>query len=745
MGASVGLEIKPNYTQRPDVVQNSYPAEAGEVGLIDLRYPRGKSRRYGVPTDGLANARAALLNAQASSDAIELSRGTYLIGADTTITAALEIPNGAQLKPAAGVTLTLRGPLLAGTHRIFDMSAGGAVSIEGEVPAVRPEWFGARADGKVIADAAMAIGSPVLTSATASFSAADVGKPIHVHGAGGAGVALCTTIQAFTNATTVTLAANAVAAVAGAVAVYGTDCTAAIQAAHNAAPANGTVECSSAFGFYWLPGVAPSNGLVSITKNLTFRAPNRRVTIKHGPEQPVAGGIVAFRLALGVDVTFDTITIEGPEKNNNQLHRSFGWAGVDASGTLTLRRVNARKAAEVVKLERSASLDSTGVILEDCDISNANDGATAYVAIQVGTIGLVYGGYIRASRTKFRAGGNSYCIYRAWQTSLALDDCDFGPGDARGTSPWLLYAEGGAATAPTFDEIVNCRFDGSTVTETAVLTNKYAKEQISNCTFKGRALQFRGDVLATNCTFTGGFVGYRNDMKAGCLVQFSHCTFEDCQLATGVYAAAFTVETKHCTFVAGAGAAADRVQFNSAGLSFYSEGCTYRGGPSSAVRFDAAARVRSRGDKFFNAGNTTAAMQIFQSANVVDIRVDDAWFEDPTIAYAFGAGGFVYRELGIRQGMKTGTIASADTITLDWNFSVFRITGVTTINKICMQGVAYTSHPNVDVSGEIVLLVEGAFALGAGGNILADGAARVVDRAVRLRYNQDRSKWVEVL
>lgn len=106
----------------------------------------------------------------------------------------------------------------------------------------KPPWefrvgdYGAKGDGKIVTDAAMTSGSPTLTSATAGFTSADVGKHIMINNAGlfpdvdhcGA---LITSISAYINSTTVTLASNAARAASGQSAVYGTDDTAAIQSA----------------------------------------------------------------------------------------------------------------------------------------------------------------------------------------------------------------------------------------------------------------------------------------------------------------------------------------------------------------------------------------------------------------------------------------------------------------------------------------------------------------------------------
>lgn len=91
--------------------------------------------------------------------------------------------------------------------------------------------YNAAGDGRYIADAAITSGQATLTSATAGFVAGDVGKVVLVQGAAASNQDLRATISARTNSTTVTLSGNAGATVTGANAVYGTDDTAAIQAA----------------------------------------------------------------------------------------------------------------------------------------------------------------------------------------------------------------------------------------------------------------------------------------------------------------------------------------------------------------------------------------------------------------------------------------------------------------------------------------------------------------------------------
>lgn len=101
--------------------------------------------------------------------------------------------------------------------------------------------YGAVGNAQDAYTGAMTSGSAVLTISAGvnggSFSASDVGKVVWVRGAAAAGGDLLTTIASYTSSTQVTLAAAAATTVSSAGVVWGTDDTAAIQAAVNAAHA----------------------------------------------------------------------------------------------------------------------------------------------------------------------------------------------------------------------------------------------------------------------------------------------------------------------------------------------------------------------------------------------------------------------------------------------------------------------------------------------------------------------------
>lgn len=142
--------------------------------------------------------------------------------------------------PAAGVQLDTT----AADIQPIGVQAAGAIGKAADAGHVHPyqPWqfhvkkYGAKGDGKMLTDVGMTSGSKTLTSASASFTSADVGKSIMVNNAGPGGGsnpsgALITTIATVTNATTIALTAAASATVSAMTAVYGTNDTAAIQTA----------------------------------------------------------------------------------------------------------------------------------------------------------------------------------------------------------------------------------------------------------------------------------------------------------------------------------------------------------------------------------------------------------------------------------------------------------------------------------------------------------------------------------
>ena len=129
--------------------------------------------------------------------------------------------------------------------------------------------YGARADGVTLYDGTFTSGSTAFTSATASFRQTDIGKKIVLQLSQATRQVL--TISSFTNATTIVMSGTASASSSAytyGITTYGSDNTAAIQAAINAAaPVGGAVKFDA--GVYLVTG-APTN---PSTNNSIFLIP----------------------------------------------------------------------------------------------------------------------------------------------------------------------------------------------------------------------------------------------------------------------------------------------------------------------------------------------------------------------------------------------------------------------------------------------------------------------------------------
>jgi hypothetical protein len=137
-----------------------------------------------------------------------------------------------------------------------------------------PEWditnaaFGAKGDARWITDAAITVGTNVLTSpGQAAFGPADVGKRVDINGAvapGASGAVFIATITAVQSLTRCTVSANATVTVSGAAASIATENAVAIQAAiHQQQTLGGRVKVPrDAYGGKYLcdPGLVAAPG-----------------------------------------------------------------------------------------------------------------------------------------------------------------------------------------------------------------------------------------------------------------------------------------------------------------------------------------------------------------------------------------------------------------------------------------------------------------------------------------------------
>lgn len=167
---------------------------------------------------------------------IDMGVGTTTLSVNMTVprNVTLHFSNGSIISVNSALTLAINGPILAPLSQIF-AGAGVVAFGNGSIDNDFPQWWGAKADGKMGLDCSMTSGSPALTISNAVLATADAGKAIIVYGAGAASQNLVTTITAVGGTGAATLAATAgTTTVANANCAWATDDTAALQSAINA-------------------------------------------------------------------------------------------------------------------------------------------------------------------------------------------------------------------------------------------------------------------------------------------------------------------------------------------------------------------------------------------------------------------------------------------------------------------------------------------------------------------------------
>ena len=96
---------------------------------------------FGADPTGVADSRAALAAADTDGD-FTVPSGTYLVNSNITISNNITFQAGGILKPASGVTITLNKSITAGDYQVFDVSAGGSITIAQEPKFAKSVWFG---------------------------------------------------------------------------------------------------------------------------------------------------------------------------------------------------------------------------------------------------------------------------------------------------------------------------------------------------------------------------------------------------------------------------------------------------------------------------------------------------------------------------------------------------------------------------------------------------------------------------
>lgn len=118
------------------------PEQTAGVNPVNFINSYGNPRRQGAVGDGLTSDRAAFNTQNSTGEQIYVTRGSYLIDSNLTISSAITFEAGASLKVANGVTVTISGNVRAGRYPIFSLQGTGQVLFTQSSNAeVYPEWW----------------------------------------------------------------------------------------------------------------------------------------------------------------------------------------------------------------------------------------------------------------------------------------------------------------------------------------------------------------------------------------------------------------------------------------------------------------------------------------------------------------------------------------------------------------------------------------------------------------------------
>lgn len=128
------------------------PELAAGVIVTNQGWPPGTVDRYGTnTTPGVTDMTSAITGASLAwsngGPSISFQKETYAVASNLTVNAPLIFMANAQVKPAAGIVLTLNGSVTAPAMKIFNLASGG--SIQGRLGGadIYTRWYGDVADG----------------------------------------------------------------------------------------------------------------------------------------------------------------------------------------------------------------------------------------------------------------------------------------------------------------------------------------------------------------------------------------------------------------------------------------------------------------------------------------------------------------------------------------------------------------------------------------------------------------------
>lgn len=385
-------------------------------------------------------------------------------------------------------------------------------------------------DGKAVTDA-VTNGTTTLTSATANFTSADVGKAIAVRAGGAAGATLVTTISSVTNSTTIVMAAAAGVSSTGLEATYGTDNTSALNTLISGTPTNGAT-------LFFPAGVYCFTGQVTFTaKRITFEGAG--YAMSGGGATPLSGASSVLTYLGSGSGNF----LYGGAHTNGAIFEGFqfAWASDKWTGNfITFTNDGGADPAYNVVRDSVFAVAFNGSENTGINIDKSLGGKISNVAFYSLAYGIVGGDNSTGYANGYKISGNSFALYTtqaiigsfegtqfsgnifeasATGVGAAYSDYSANPsqglswtgnwfGDSSGGTAWIIYYgrgisfSGNAASGPATTDFLDLHGAlGFILTGNVFSTFNY----VANCV----AATCNGGFAQANTyhALTGGFEG----------------------------------------------------------------------------------------------------------------------------------------------------------------------------------------------------------------------------------------------
>ena len=244
------------------------------VGLkIYVKFTNGNSTASTLQINALGNINLYKLGSTSLSSGDIAAGETKLLIYDGTQFQVLNIAGSGG--GGGGFTVASLAEAQTGTDNTKGMTPLRVADVTAKVYNVKA--YGAKGDGQRNNVGGITSGTSLLNSATANFVVGDIGKTVEIPGAGVAGAVLVTTITGRNSATQVSVGAIASTTVVNKVIWWGTDDTAAIQAAINACFAARATTVYLPQGIYIIAGALVTNDVNGLNPNSQLYIPGASV------------------------------------------------------------------------------------------------------------------------------------------------------------------------------------------------------------------------------------------------------------------------------------------------------------------------------------------------------------------------------------------------------------------------------------------------------------------------------------